>query len=208
MEAVQRCNPQFPLLQTKARVCSHLYKYCNDSANRFLLSWASLNGKEKWSVPPRFSFISSLIQPQQSPTQPRVLTLLADQVSAYIKERKGRRKPQHLWDSWIVLKPVLSKWHKLPFPAWELTSSFLFIYFISSKLFLLPRHLNVKIQKFKIAKKLQSLPPASDSPTGLSAQSDSHQDMTWRHNILTKKHWEGQAEHKAGDTSHKNPSKT
>lgn len=60
----------------------------------------------------------------------------------------------------------------------------------------------------QIAKKLQSLPPACDSPTGLSAQSDTHQDMTWRQNILTKKHWEGEAEHKAGDTSHKNPSKT
>lgn len=74
------------------------------------------------------------------------------QVSANVKEREGRRNPQDflLWDNWIVLKPVWSKWHKLPFLAWEMTSSLLYIYFIRSRLLLLPRHLKANRQKAPI----------------------------------------------------------
>lgn len=92
------------------------------------------------------------------------------QVSANFKER--RRKPQdfRLWDNWIVLKPVLSKWHKLTFLAWEMTSSLLFIYFTRPKLLLLPRHLKANCQKASVTIPSYWFPGRTQHPLWFSSR--------------------------------------
>lgn len=81
--------------QTKARDSSHLYKYCNDSANLhgFCCCEVFLMAKKDSLCYQDFLFFPSLIQPQQSPTQPRYVSIPPSPNECLHQREKRKKKP-------------------------------------------------------------------------------------------------------------------